>query len=103
MSSIRVQARHKDGITQVKALINHPMETGARKDRKTGEVIPAHFIEEVTCTYEGAVVMNALWSGGVSKNPYLSFSFKGGEAGKSLTLSWKDNQEQSDSAEVKIA
>lgn len=103
MSSIRVQARHKDGITQVKALINHPMETGARKDRQTGEVIPAHFIEEVKCTYKDQVVMSALWSGGVSKNPYLSFSFKGGETGDTLTLSWTDNQQQSDSAEAKIS
>ena len=79
--SMRVQAKVKDGETQIKALINHPMETGTRKDSKTGQMIPAHFIDEVICEHNGAQVMRALWSGGVSKNPYLAFKFKGGAAG----------------------
>ena len=43
--SIKVRAKVKDGITVVKALITHPMETGLRKDKKTGKKIPAHFIQ----------------------------------------------------------
>ncbi len=101
-SGMRVQAKTKDGVTEVKALINHPMETGQRKDSKTGELIPAHFIQEITCEYQGKVVMNALWSGGVSKNPYLAFKFKGGESGETVKLSWQDNKGESDSLEVQI-
>jgi sulfur-oxidizing protein SoxZ len=48
-------------------------------------------------------VMTAQWSGGVSKNPYLSFKFKGGAAGDTVTLSWRDNTGESDSVEAKIA
>lgn len=100
--SIRLQARHKDGITQIKALITHPMETGTRKDRKTGQVIPAHFIAHVQCHYQDILVMDATWSAGVSKNPYFAFSFKGGEQGQTVNLSWTDNQGDSDSIETQI-
>lgn len=102
-SKMRVRASLKDGdVTEVKALINHPMETGQRKDQKTGELIPAHFINEVTCVHNGETVMAALWSGGISKDPYLAFQFKGAASGDKLTLSWKDNKGESDSVEVEI-
>ena len=102
-NKMRVRAKLKDGgVTEVKALISHPMETGQRKDRKTGELIPAHFIEEVTCTHKGETVMTALWSGGISKDPYLAFQFKGAASGDKLTLAWKDNKGEADSLEVDI-
>ena len=41
----------------VKALISHAMETGQRKDKKTGKKIPAHFIQEVTCSHNGNTVL----------------------------------------------
>ncbi len=46
-SSIKVRAKVKKGEAKVKCLISHPMETGLRKDKKTGKLIPAHFIQEV--------------------------------------------------------
>lgn len=100
--SMRVQAKLKEGITEVKMLIKHPMETGARKEQATGKLIPAHFIQEVTCEYEGKVVMSAIWSGGVSKDPYCAFKFKGGKADEKVKISWKDNKGEADVAEVKI-
>ena len=33
---------------EVLCLVKHPMETGLRKDSKTGEMIPAHYIEIMT-------------------------------------------------------
>jgi sulfur-oxidizing protein SoxZ len=101
-SKMRIRAKVKGGETEVKALINHPMETGQRKDAKTGNLIPAHFIQEVLCEHNGEVVMSALWSGGISKDPYLAFQFKGGAVGDSLTLSWTDNKGESDSLTVQI-
>jgi len=101
--TIKIRANSKDTVTTVKALITHPMETGQRKDSKTGELVPAHFIQEVSCEHNGKTVMTAQWSGGVSKNPYVSFKFKGGAAGDIVTLSWRDNTGESDSVEAKIA
>ncbi len=100
--SIKVRAKVKGGITVVKTLISHPMETGLRKDKKTGKKIPAHFIQEVTCEYNGSNVLTAHWGAAVSKNPYLSFKFKGAKSGDKLKISWVDNKGKSDSTEAKI-
>lgn len=101
--TIKVRANEKGGVTTVKALMTHPMETGLRKDKKTGEIVPAHFIQEVTCKVKDKVVMTAKWSGGVSKNPYLSFRFTGAAQGDNLDMTWTDNKGESDSASVAIA
>ena len=47
MSTIKIRAKESKGAVTVKALMKHPMETGQRKDKKTGGKIPAHFIQEV--------------------------------------------------------
>ena len=101
-NSIKIRAKVKGGVCEVKSLIKHPMETGQRKDKKTGNVIPAHFIQEVKCDHNGKTVMSASWGTAISANPYLSFSFSGAKAGDSFSLSWVDNKGESDSAEVQI-
>ena len=100
--SIRIRASLKGDVTEVKALMSHSMETGLRKDKKTGEKIPAHFIKEVKCEHNGNVIMVANWGVAVSKNPYLSFKFSGGKKGDSIKISWDDNKGKSDAAEAKI-
>jgi sulfur-oxidizing protein SoxZ len=101
-NTMKIRAKEKGGETTVKALITHPMETGARKDSKTGKLIPAHFIQEVICKHKGNTVMTAQWSGGVSKNPYISFKFSGAAKGDEVELSWSDNKGGSDSKSAKI-
>lgn len=100
-SSIKVRAKAKKGVVTVKALLSHPMETGLRKNKKTGKMFPAHFIQEVTAEVGGKNVMTANLSGGVSKNPYLSFKYAGEKGGK-ITITWTDNQGNSDTATGKI-
>lgn len=102
-NSIKIRAKSDGEVTTVKALISHPMETGQRKDKKTGKLIPAHFIQDVVCEHGGNKVMEAYWGPAVSKNPYLSFKFKGASKGDSLKLSWTDNKGESDSKEVTIS
>ncbi len=101
-NSIKVRAKAKDGVATVKCLISHPMETGLRKDKKTGEPIPAHFIQEVTCEHDGKTVLSAQWNTSISKNPFLSFKFSGAKSGDSIKISWVDNQGESDSKEAPI-
>lgn len=103
MASIKIRAKAQGDVTTVKALISHPMDTGLVKDKKTGKLIPAHFIQEVKCEHNGSSVMTALWGPAVSKNPYLSFKFKGAKPGDTLTLSWVDNQGESDSIETQVS
>ena len=101
-SKMKIRAKLKGEMVEVKALMNHPMETGLRKDKKTGEVIPAHFIQEVVATSGDNTVMTALWSGGVSKNPYIAFKFAGGAKGDSVDITWTDNKGESESASAEI-
>ena len=103
MSSIKMRAKASGGVTTIKALMSHPMETGTRKDKKTGKNIPAHFIQEVVCKHGDKTVMTAQWGAAISKNPYLSFKFKGGNAGDKVSLSWTDNKGNSDSSEASIS
>jgi sulfur-oxidizing protein SoxZ len=103
MSDIKIRAKLKDGETEVKCLMSHPMETGLRKDSKTGELVPAHFIQEVVCKSKDQVVMTANWSGGVSKNPYLAFKFAGGAAGDPIEITWTDNMGETQSATSEIS
>jgi sulfur-oxidizing protein SoxZ len=100
-STIKLRTKEKGGKIQVKALITHPMETGLRKDKKSGGKIPAHYITELVVTANDKPVMTAHWSGSVSKNPFLSFKYAGSKEDK-VKLSWKDNTGKSDSIEKKV-
>src|SRR5476649_1864389 len=100
-SSIRVRATASGETTEVQALIQHPMDSGFVKDAK-GELIPAHFIQELTFEYDGKSVFVADWGAAVSKDPYVKFSFKGGKKGDDLKINWVDNKGQNDDATAKI-
>ena len=102
MSSIRIRAKAKGDTTTVKALITHPMETGMRKNKKTGGKFPAHFIQELTCQHNGKTVMRADWGPAISKNPYVSFTMKGAAKGDTITMSWVDNKGGKDSAKANV-
>ena len=105
MAKKKIKIRAKsggDGMVTVKTLMTHPMETGQRKNKKTGKMIPAHYIDEVTCSHNGAEVMTAYLGPAVSKNPYMAFEIKDGKKGDTVTISWKDNKGEAASAEATI-
>jgi sulfur-oxidizing protein SoxZ len=87
---MRIRAVAKDGAVNVKILMSHEMETGQRKDG-AGKPIPAHFIQQVSATWQGKVVLSANWGTAISKNPFLEFSFKGGQKGERIQVTWTDN------------
>lgn len=94
MAKHRARATHKAGVTTVKAIISHVMETGLRKNKATGKVIPAHFIEELTVTANGKEVLRANLGPAVSKNPLLHFTYNGGSKGDKVNISWVDNKQE---------
>ena len=100
-SSIRVRATSNGDITEVQALIQHPMDSGFMKDAQ-GETIPAHFIQQLSFEYKDKKVFVADWGGGVSKDPYVKFAFKGGKKGDDIKVSWVDNKGATDSTTAKI-
>jgi len=99
--SIKIRAYDIDGQVTVKSIINHPMETGQRKIKKTGKKVPPHFIKEVIVSRNRKIVMEAFWGKSISRNPFLSFQIPG-RKGDTITISWLDNRGNSDSATGKV-
>ena len=99
-SSIKISAKLKGNVADVKSLMLHPMETGARKDPDTGNIIPAHHITQLIFTNNGKEVMVANFSTAVSKNPFFGFSFEGAKAGDTLKAKWVDNIGATDELET---
>lgn len=100
--TIKLSAKFKNGITDVKSLMLHPMETGARTDPDTGNSIPAHHITQLVFTHNGRQVMVANFSTAVSKNPFFGFSFEGGNAGDKIKAQWVDNLGETDELETEV-
>jgi len=99
---MKIRAAMSGDKVEVKVLMGHDMETGQRKNSK-GESIPAHFIQNVTATHNGKVVLSAQWGPAVSKNPFLSFKFSGGKPGEKVTITWTDNKGEKRSDEATIS
>lgn len=99
---MKIRATLKEGgVTEVRVLMLHPMETGRRKS-DFDEVIPAHFIQLVTATLNGRVVMEAQWGTGISKNPYLTFRLRGTKLGDKVGVEWKDNKGDSNAIATEV-
>jgi sulfur-oxidizing protein SoxZ len=88
---MKIRATLAGDSTEVKVLMAHEMETGQRKDAQ-GKVIPAWFIQTVTATWNGKTVLSAQWGTAISKNPFLSFKFKGGAKGDKIQINWVDSR-----------
>ena len=92
----KVRTRTQEGAVEVLILVNHPMETGLRKDKKTKQKIPAHFIQTLDIALNGKPAVNAELGIGISKNPLLGFRLKDAKQGDKLKIAWKDNKGESD-------
>jgi sulfur-oxidizing protein SoxZ len=100
-STIRVRATANRDTIEVQALIQHPMDSGFVKDAQ-GQIIPPHFIQQLTFEHNGKAVFLANWGAAVSKDPYVKFSFKGASKGDDLKISWIDNKGATDTTTAKI-
>lgn len=99
---MRIRAQIKDGVTDVRVLMAHIMETGLRKD-SAGKPIPAHFIADVKATVGARTVLEAKWGPAISTNPFLQFRFGGAKAGDKVTITWTDNKGEKRTDEVVIS
>jgi sulfur-oxidizing protein SoxZ len=98
---MKIRAVLKGDMVDVRVLMNHPMETGQRKDGG-GNLIPLHFIQEITVRLNGKTVIESQISQAVSRNPVFSFRVKGAKAGDKLQISWLDNKGDRNSTETVI-
>lgn len=98
---MRIRANTKDGVTTVKVLMSHPMETGLRKG-PDGAPVPKKHITDVMVTLNDKTVLQAFWGGSVSQNPFLEFSFDGGAAGDKLKVEWRDTDNETQAEEIAL-
>jgi sulfur-oxidizing protein SoxZ len=99
---IRIRIKLTGDTADVRVLIGHPMETGLRKDPKTGEFIPMHFIKTVTATLNGKPVLEAQWSRAVARNPYLQFRVRGVKVSDEIGIAWIDNQGETNNIKASV-
>ena len=88
------QIVNKGDLVKVKTLAEHEMESGVRRDEKTGVIYPRLIIYKVTARYNGKIVFKANWFSGVSANPYLAFYFKADRSGL-IEIEWEDDYSKS--------
>jgi sulfur-oxidizing protein SoxZ len=99
---MRIRAQVAGDKATVRVLMAHEMETGQRKD-SAGNTIPAWFISEVSASHNGKPVLAAQWGPAVAKNPFLQFTVKGAKAGDKITVTWKDNKNETRTDEATVA
>ena len=59
-------------VIEIRTLINHPMETGYRRD-SGGELQPRDIIRRFSCRYDGELVFCAELHAAIAANHYLAF------------------------------
>lgn len=87
----------------VRLLIQHPMETGFRRD-ETGKMLPANVIEEIALRFDGELVFRGRTLNALSANPSLAVLIIAQKSG-TLSANWRDQLGNvgSISAEVRVA
>lgn len=80
----------KGEIVTIKTLISHKMETGLRKDKKTGEIIPRSIINKFMAKFNGEDVFSVDIDPAISANPFFQFSMKADESGE-FEFIWVDD------------
>jgi sulfur-oxidizing protein SoxZ len=100
---MRIRATMAGDVADVKVLMNHPMETGLRKDAKTGQLVPAHFVKTLRVAVNGRTVLDGQLGGGISKDPYLAFRVKGMQAGDTVSVTAEDNTGDTGSIEARAS
>ncbi|WP_151446824.1 thiosulfate oxidation carrier complex protein SoxZ [Lacisediminimonas profundi] len=99
---MRIRANATGDEVEVKILMRHDMETGQRKDA-AGKPIPAHFIKSLQAKWKDKVVLDANFGTAISKDPFLSFKFKGGAKGDKVTVTWVDSKGDTRTDEATIS
>jgi sulfur-oxidizing protein SoxZ len=75
-------------IIEIKTLINHPMETGYRRD-DMGQAIVRDIFKTLAVTYNGVEVFRIEMFPGTAANPFVAFTTVATETG-TLEFTWTD-------------
>jgi len=87
---IKIRTLTQGDVTDIRILMQHPMETGQRRDER-GQALPLHFIQTFTVNINGKPIIDGQLNTSISKNPLFTFKAKGIKAGDKLSVNWTDN------------
>ena len=99
---IKIRAQIQGDVTEVRILMQHPMETGQRKDDK-GQTLPAQFIQSFTVSLNGKPIIDGQLNTSISKNPLFTFKARGVKGGDKLAVTWVDNTGDKRQDEITVA
>jgi len=101
-------------IIEIKALAQHPMETGYRRS-SDGDMLRRDLIRKFTCRFVagpsaantgdvGELVFAATFHAAIAANPYLSFNFRAASSG-TLVFLWEGDKDfaQRETANLLVA
>jgi sulfur-oxidizing protein SoxZ len=85
---LRVPTMTKKGaVIEIRALIQHVMETGYRPNAK-GVLQQRDIIWKFTCRYDEEVVFNAAFSPAIAANPFIAFTTIATQSGP-ISFTWE--------------
>jgi thiosulfate oxidation carrier complex protein SoxZ len=87
-------------FVEVRIVIQHPMETGFRRDAG-GERVPRNAIHSLVCKYGGEEVFRATMSSGIAANPLLRFFVRAEKSGP-LDFWWLDDNDIEGTAQAQL-
>ena len=87
---IRIRCLAQGDITEIRVLMQHPMETGQRKD-EAGQSIAMHFIQTFVIQHNGKPLVEGQLNTSISKNPLFLFKARNMKAGDKLNVAWVDS------------
>ena len=101
----------KGDVIEIRALLQHPMETGYRPDLN-GRILPRDIVRRFVCSFsDGATsntteepVFSAELHPAIAANPYLAFHFTASASG-TLTFTWEGDNgfAQTETVQIKVA
>ncbi|HIQ28892.1 MAG TPA: thiosulfate oxidation carrier complex protein SoxZ [Sulfurovum sp.] len=99
MGNMKIKAKLKGDIVNVKVMAKHDMLTYDQAKKKG---LDANFITHVSAKVGDKVVYDVSTSQFLSKNPMFKFKFKGAAKGDKVAITWVDLKGNTVTEEKKI-
>jgi sulfur-oxidizing protein SoxZ len=99
---IKIRAQIQGETADIRILMQHPMETGQRKD-ENGQTVPMNFIQVFTVSLNGKAIIDGQLNTSISRNPLFTFKARGIKAGDKLSVAWTDNLGERRQDEIVVA
>jgi len=91
LGRLQVPATVRKGeVFEVRVLVQHPMETGFRRDMN-GATVPVNVVDKLACRIAGREVFSAELGTGIAANPYLVFTAVADASG-TVEVDWSDDR-----------